>query len=323
MTTGRFTLPVVIFITLICWAIVFFFISDFPESRNSYSFLRILSTNALPLWANQIISFSLHIVIGYFLIALNNTFGLIRVRASVQTTVYLLLVTASPFIHTLSSGDVAAISLLLAIYYLFGSYQSTTPSKLLFQSALFIGIGSLAFPQLTFFMLPLWIGAFNMKSLTFRSFWASIIGWAFPFWFFFGYAFCTDRMELFYQPFVEMATFHPIDIDLFHPWEIVTLLFCAILFICSGIHTLVSSFADKIRTRIYLRFLILLTLFIFLLCILQPIHGVNLISPLLIGISILVGHTFALTHSKASNLFFVFVHIGLIALFCFNVWMLL
>lgn len=74
----------------------------------------------------------------------------------------------------------------------------------------------------------------------------------------------------------------------------------------------------------------LICTFLFFLKLLHlPVHCVatalsmNLLSLLLIGISILVGHLFVLTNSKSSNLFFIGSMITLIALFCFNIWTLL
>ena len=56
---------------------------------------------------------------------------------------------------------------------------------------------------------------------------------------------------------------------------------------------------------------------------LQPTLSMNLLSLLLIGVSILVGHLFVLTNSRTSNLFFISSMVALIALFCFNIWTLL
>lgn len=86
---------------------------------------------------------------------------------------------------------------------------------------------------------------------------------------------------------------------------------------------IVSGFEDKIRTRSYLHFLIFINFCIFLFIFLQPAHCMDLLSLLLIGVSILVGHLFVLTNSKAANLFFIGSMTGLILLFCFNVWTLL
>lgn len=134
----------------------------------------------------------------------------------------------------------------------------------------------------------------------------------------------SQRIELFYQPFIHLADFRDIDFGRdFQLWEVVTLGYLFILYIVSSIHCIVAGYEDKIRTRAYLHFLIFLNFCIFLFIVLQPALSMNLLSLLLIGISILVGHLFVLTNSKSSNLFFIGSMITLIALFCFNIWTLL
>src|SRR3712207_8528915 len=77
-------------------------------------------------------------------------------RASVQTSIYFLLVTVCPEMHLLHSGDLAAIASLISIFFLFNSYQKSHAASDLYYSFLFIGAGSLLFPQLTFFSV-LWL----------------------------------------------------------------------------------------------------------------------------------------------------------------------
>ena len=167
-------------------------------------------------------------------------------------------------------------------------------------------------------------GASGFQSLTFRSFCGAIIGWSIPYWFLLGHAFFHNEIELFYQPFIHLADFRDIDFGRdFQLWEVVTLGYLFILYIVSSIHCIVAGYEDKIRTRAYLHFLIFLNFCIFLFIVLQPALSMNLLSLLLIGISILVGHLFVLTNSKSSNLFFIGSMITLIALFCFNIWTLL
>ena len=194
----------------------------------------------------------------------------------------------------------------------------------IFHSFAFIGAGSLLFPQLLYF-IPLWlIGAYSFQSLTIRSFCGAIIGISLPYWFLLGHAFFYGEMELFYQPFIELVHFQPIEFGKnLQLWELVTLIYLFILFIVSAAHCIVSGYEDKIRTRSYLHFLIFLNFCIFLFILLQPIHCMDLMSLLLIGVSILVGHLFVLTSSKTSNVFFIGSTIGLILLFCFNIWTLL
>lgn len=324
ITAGRFTLPVVIFTCTICWILTSFLLPDLPTKESTYGLWEKVHTFCIPVWANRTFSFMLFALIGYFLIELNNTFGIIRMRASVQTSLYFLLITACPGMHQLYAGDIAAIAFLISIYFLFKSYQQTRPAGYLFHAFAFIGIGSLVFPQLTYIVPVWWIGAYLFQSLTSRSFFASLLGWSLPYWFLLGHSYFHSDMNLFYQPFTELMTFQPIQLlGNLQLWEIVTLSYLFILFIVSSVHCIVAGYEDKIRTRSYLHFLIFLNFCLFLFILLQPIHSMNLMSLLLIGISILVGHLFVLTNSKISNLFFIGSMLGLIFLFGFNLWTLL
>ena len=301
----------------------YFLIPDIPVAETTYNFPEELITFSIPVWVNKLICLLIYFAIGYLLIQMNNAFGLIRARVSVQTSIYLLLATACPVVQTLSPGVLAALALVIAVSLLFNTYQNPRPSAYTFHAFLFIGLGSLVFPQITLLAPILLIGAFNFQGLTPKSFFAAIIGWIIPYWFLFGHAYFYDNLDLFYQPFIELATFQPIRIDQLQVWEIVTLGYCFILFLVSSIHSFVESYKDKIRTRAHLRFFILLNICIFLLIALQPVHCANLLPILFIGVSILASHMFVLTNSKSSNVFFICTALGLILLFTFNVWTLL
>ena len=100
----------------------------------------------LPAWAERLVSYLIYAVIGYSLIELNNRFGIIRMRASMQTAIYFLLVTICPEMHLLYAGDIAALAFLFSIYFLFKSYQQPQAAGYLFYSFLFHRSGKPAFP---------------------------------------------------------------------------------------------------------------------------------------------------------------------------------
>ena len=128
----------------------------------------------------RLVSYLIYAVIGYSLIELNNRFGIIRMRASMQTAIYFLLVTICPEMHLLYAGDIAALAFLFSIYFLFKSYQQPQAAGYLFYSFLFIGAGSLLFPQLTFLSV-LWIfEAHRFQALKPRSFCGALLGWVLP-----------------------------------------------------------------------------------------------------------------------------------------------
>lgn len=323
VTAGRFTLPVVIMICTLCWVLTSLILPDLSMPESSYPLwesARLL----LPTWAERLSSYLIYGMIGYFLIELNNQFTIIRMRASVQTSILFLLVTVCPEMHILYAGDLAAIAFLISIYFLFKSYQQSRPASYLFYSFLFIGGGSFFFPQFAFFGILWLLEAYRFQSLNLRSFCAALLGLMFPYWFLLGHAFFYDQMELFYHPFIELTTFSPLmDLQALRPWEMATLGYLLVMFIISAGHCIAAGFEDKIRTRSYLQFLIELTFFIFLFIFLQPALCINLLPLLIISTSILIGHLLVLTNSKTSNVFFICSIVALILLYGFNIWTLL
>ena len=299
VTAGRFTLPAVTLICTLCWVSTSFLfpqLASIPTQDNQPFFWQSIQSFLLPGWAEQIVSFLIYAIIGYFLIELNNQFGIIRMRASMQT----------------------------AIYFLFRSYQQSHAAGYLFYSFLFIGMGSIIFPQLTVFSV-LWIlEAYRFQSLTLRSFCGALLGWMLPYWFLFGHAFFYNEMDLFYRPFIELSTFgEAFHLQTLQSWELAILGYLLILFIVSAVHCIAAGFEDKIRTRAYLQFLIDLTIFLFLLIAIQPNYCNDLLPLLMISNSILIGHFFVLTNSKSSNVFFIISLVSLTLLFAFNIWTLL
>ncbi len=321
-TTGRFTLPVVVLICILFCGVgnVLFF--PYPTEEITYPLWKSIY-GLLPPWGIPMLSFVLFAFTGYSLIELNNRFSIIGIRASVQTSLYLMLITAIPHLYSLHAGSVTALFLLLSIHFLFKTYQAHRSSGNLFHSFAFLGIGSLFFPQITLLIPFWWITAYRFQSLTFRSFCATLVGWSFPYWFLFGYAFFHQKMELFYQPFIELANFHPIDFKGYiQLWEMGTLGFIALLFIVSTLHCFIAGYRDKIRTRVYLTVLMQVGFALFLLGALQPAHFEEIIPSLLVVVSILSAHFFGLTNSRTSNIFFIATLVLLILLYAFNIWTL-
>lgn len=322
VTAGRLTLPAAILVSVTCWILTAALLPEMEEQKTGYPLWQTFSHFCFSDRSCRFFSFILYGIIGYFLIELNNTFNLIRMRASIQTAVYFLLISVCPGIHMLYAGDLAAAAFLVALFFLFKSYQRARSASCLFHAFVSIGTGSLFFPQLLFFAPIFWIGAFNFRSLNPKSFFASLIGGSVPYWFLLGYAYLYGSMDLFYQPFRELATFAPIRFE-FLPWEMATSGYMLVLFLVSSAHCLITGYEDKIRARGYLNFLIFLNLCIFVYFGLQPMLGIHLLSFLLIGVSILAGHLFVLTDSRSSNLFFICAFVGLFLLFGFNLWALL
>ena len=296
MATGRFTLPVVILICLLLWG------STFQE------------------W-NELISLGVTIIIGYVFIETNTTFNLIRTRTSMPVCLYWLIATALFFLHPFEWTNLVPLVFILATYQLFHSYESVSSSPFIFHSFLFIGLGSIAFPQLLYMVPMLWGSMIPFRAISIKSFFASIIGLMTPYWFIFGYALYFNEMHILLTPLREATHLYPIDYSHLTLPEIASWGFITLLLIVSGFHYWQISYMDKTRTRIYHSYLAIAGFWATLLSILQPVHLCEWLSIQLICTAFLCGHLFSLTRNRFSGIFFIVTFVLYILLMSFNLWM--
>ena len=296
MATGRFTLPVVILICLLLWG------STFQE------------------W-NELISLGVTIIIGYVFIETNTTFNLIRTRTSMPVCLYWLIATALFFLHPFEWNNLVPLVFILVTYQLFHSYESVSSSPFIFHSFLFIGLGSIAFPQLLYMVPMLWGSMIPFRAISIKSFLASIIGLMTPYWFIFGYALYFNEMHILLTPLREAAHLYPIDYSHLTLPEIASWGFITLLLIISGFHYWQISYMDKTRTRIYHSYLAIAGFWATLLSILQPVHWCEWLSIQLICTAFLCGHLFSLTRNRFSGIFFIVTFVLYILLMSFNLWM--
>ncbi|NCC10373.1 MAG: hypothetical protein EOM31_07705 [Bacteroidia bacterium] len=321
ITTGQFTLPVVILSSVCLW-ILFYFLN--PES---------VSTTPSPFFAELQASFSgipkglfllaggvLQLTIVYFLIGLNNTFSLIRVRTTLQASLFLLLSATYPILQLEPTYFLLALLYLCSLFFLFKSYQQQGTGAL-FYAFLFLSLGSIFFPALTF-LSPFWfIGAYLFQSLHPRSFFAALLGWLFPYWLLFGHAFYHHRMELFYRPIMELGTFGECwAIGQWNSSETGALGLLLLLFIVSASHAIATGYQDKIRIQSFLSFLTLLTIGCFIFLMVQPQYYPYLLPIIVLNTSLLTAHFLTLTRQRATVLLLTFTLLGILFLISFNIW---
>ncbi len=323
VVTGRFTLPVTIFLSILLW-FSFYLISPEKETTGNREYLLWTEIcQFIPsFFPSILISLFIYGFIGYMLIELNNAYSIIRVRTSIHVCIYALVLSVCPFLQPFQPGSIATLCIGISLYYLFRSYQNAESTGRIFHAFLFLGTGSLFVPQLLFFF-PVYIaGLFNFQIFNLRTFISGILGITLPYWLLFGHAFFHGQIELFYTPFLDLAHFSPIRYDEFDKSIIPTEVYVAILLLSGSIHASLTSYQDKIRIRSFIAFLSWITGTALLLGSLQPRLLISFMPIMLCGSSLLSGHLLALTHTKISNIYFILLLIGLSALYLYNLWIL-
>ena len=206
---GRSIFGISLLVSGLFWVAALFF-SPPPLPTTSYlpDFF-----HKIPFEVSKGVALGIYLTLGYLLIPLNNKFGLIQIKASLQTSVFFFFISACPNLQKIQFGAILPFFLLGSLYTLFKSYQVKESSSNLFRAFLYLGLASLFIPQLLFLVPILLLAAITLQTLTVRSFLP-------PIWLFTSllvsiyFCICYTTNGLFYDPIKEAVRWYPDQIDL-------------------------------------------------------------------------------------------------------------
>lgn len=242
----------------------------------------------------------------------SRTCNLLRVRSHMVSSVWLTGISMMTFAHDIPVTWLAVPLIASSHYLLFRTYQKHNPVNYSFHTFFLLGTSILLIPQL-YVLVPLyfWYMAVFMRCLSWRAFWAGLIGLTLPAWFLTGWcAFAGDFGNI--QDVLQTITNpHPVNPDnyiqylSFRNIQTLTWLFVTFVSFVATVHYLQTYYNDKIRTRMYLYVYVMQIAAVWLLLLWQP-DLYNRLMPLLMLCSCtIIAHFFALTGSIVSNTFFI------------------
>lgn len=256
------------------------------------------------------IGLGLATLIGYVLLETNNRFHLIRVRSRMVASVWAIFAAITSSLHIWHEGVIVALCMAIAHLSLFYSYEERQPVRESFHAGLFLGIGTLFVPWLAVMpILYILHQTVYLRSLTFRCFFALLIGSIFPALVVMAPSVVADDYSRLTDWYGMLMRFTPIDEGNYLALTLqqaLTWLLPCLLILLGGIHYLCTSYNDKISVRMMLYISLTDTFVVLLFTALQPQY-VDLLLPLmLVSGAPLVAHFFALTKSWFTNFLFVF-----------------
>lgn len=254
---------------------------------------------------------------------LNNANALIRIFSRTVSCSFLVMSTMAAFLLPSVDAMVAQVGLVGFYLYFLKSYQDQTASGWVFYAFFFVGIVSIVFVQVLFFMPILWVLlATSILAFSARTFFASLLGIAAPYWFVGAYYVYRGDLAFFARHFAELVRLGPaFDLAVLDSHRLVTGAFVLLLALLGAAHFLIYSYQDKIRTRMVYETFITLDLCIFALMAVQPQHFDRLIAMAIVTTAPLIGHYLALSHNKLSNLCFFAIIAMALGITAFNLWM--
>ncbi len=261
------------------------------------------------------IQFACMVLSTYLMVELNNRNALMRIYSRMVSCSFMVLMGTATMLFP--SIEVGAVSLCFISFYLlyFYAYQEKALPGIVFYAFAVIGIASIFFVQILYYVPVLWIIlATNILAFSARNFFSSIFGLIAPYWFLGGYYAYKQDLQGFLNHFIELANFQPLfDYSQISNHYIATYFFIMLLAIIGSLHFLRNSFMDKIRTRMLYEIFISMDILTFVFIALQPQHYNELIVIAIINTAPLIAHFLALTRTRITNIIF-FILIGAAAL---------
>ena len=320
-TTPQVFLPVIL-AGIICWVISYIYSIGYPVYGE---------VSDTPLW-NQIcqalpnktftylIGFLLMMGGAFLLHRANYVLGLIREKSYLPMLLYILFISTNIDFFPLKSTSLGIFCLILAVYQLFISYHESESREQAYNAALLIGLGSLLWIHLLWFMPLLWYGMYRFRALNIKTFLASLLGLSTIYWFILGWCAYTRDFSLFTVPASILLRFRISTLVGFTISQWISIATISVMTALSAIHIITHDIEDSLRSRQYLYFLIVMACWSFGLFFLYELVSEEFLQAACVPTSLLIGHFFTVTRSRWIRWIFIAMCVVLIGNLFIQLW---
>ena len=259
----------------------------------------------------------------YLMVELSNTHQLIRVFGMMVPTMYLLLVCVSPILFPDLGAEIMLLCSIAIYSMLFRCYQMRQSQGLVFYGFFCLGISSLIFAQVLYYVPILWIMLYyHLRTMSGKTFCASLLGIFAPYWFAIGYYMYAYDFSAFLAHFKVLFSFGPLfDHTHLGEHEILSIGWLLLLALIGIVHYVRQGYHDKIRTRMYYGMFIIIDILTFVFLVLQPQHYLFLMPIIIVNTSPLIAHYLSLTGTWLTNITFHFILLVTLLIIFYNTWM--
>lgn len=269
------------------------------------------------------VQFACFIISALLMVELNNSNALIRIYSRTVSCSFIVLMCAGCFLFSSLGGAIVQLCMVAACTAAFHCYQNKLSMGWTYYAFLCVGLASTIFIQVLFYVPLFWaLMFFRLTSLSWRTFFASIVGLLTPYWF--------AMPVLAYQGSVDMLWSHLSAIaDFQMPFvyssvtvnELLLFVFVVALGITGTVHFILQKSADSIRIRQFFGCFIYTWMLTATFIVLQPQHYDMLIRILIINVSPLIAHFLTLTYTRITNIAFYVICAVALLLTVFSLWM--
>lgn len=259
----------------------------------------------------------------YLMVELNNINALIRIFSRMVSSTFLTLLCSACFVFPALPETVMLTCMTAFILLLFLTYQDKKAAGLTYYAFLFLGVGSIAYIHVLFFLPLIWLLMMtHTMSLSWRTWMASLLGLLTPYWFYIPWIIYQRDYSAITNHFMALTVFEePFNLYGITDSQKATLGLVILLAIIGTTHYIRKSYLDKIRIRMFYGFFIFMDLAALLFLLLQPQHFNAMLLLMIVNTSPLVAHFVALSSTRLTNITFMALCAASLLLTAYNIWM--
>jgi hypothetical protein len=259
----------------------------------------------------------------YLMVELNNINALIRIFSRMVSSTFLTLLCSACFVFPALPETVMLTCMTAFILLLFLTYQDKEAAGLTYYAFLFLGVGSIAYIHVLFFLPLIWLLMMtHTMSLSWRTWMASLLGLLTPYWFYIPWIIYQRDYSAITNHFMALTVFEePFNLYGITDSQKATLGLVILLAIIGTTHYIRKSYLDKIRIRMFYGFFIFMDLAALLFLLLQPQHFNAMLLLMIVNTSPLVAHFVALSSTRLTNITFMVLCAASLLLTAYNIWM--
>ncbi len=257
------------------------------------------------------------------MVELNNSCALIRVYSGMVPAAFIGLTCAVVFISPSISGAWAGLFALASLAMLFRCYQDKMSAGHTFYAFACLGVSSLFYVQMLYYAPVFWLMmAFFIRSMSWRTLAASVLGLCLPYWLCVPIMMYTCGLSAMGDSLSELAeTGRVCDFSALTVNQVATFGLVALLCLAGTVHCYRQRMDDKIRTRMFYNCFVTLSVASAALAVLLPRLYDPVMRMMAIGTAPLMAHFMALTKTRLTNVAFCLIVVAVVLLTAFNLWM--
>lgn len=307
---------------IVCWVVSYLYSVGYPVYGE---------VSATPLWnaicqilpgkeVTYFIGMGLMFGGAFLLNRANYALALIREKTMLPFLFYVLFISTNPDFFPLKSTSLGVFCLILAMYELLSSYHDPEARSKAYNASLLIGIGSLLWIHLLWFIPLFWVGMYNFRSLTPRTFAASLMGVGTVYWFLLGWCVWQQDFTPFTLPFSVLFKIRFLSVEGIVLLDWISIFAMAILTVIASVNIITHDYDDTLRSRQFLSFLIIMSIWAFCLYFLYEQASEEFLETACVPTSLLIAHFFSVSRGKVVFWSFYATVILLIALLFVRLW---